>query len=188
MMTWNALRGQPVRVLVVDDEAPICRAVSLALQQAAYDVSTARSGETAYSLLNDSFQQILTEFARLIEPKIEIHQLFPNFRTKLDQSMILREKLWYVLQGVRAAEKEADEKQMRELQNRTEEFLGEAVHFLFYKDKESVERFVEEIFVTNEKQDLKGILHRFATYLETLFGQVNIRAVLVNHPFDTDKK
>jgi hypothetical protein len=144
--------------------------------------------ETAYSLLNDSFQQILTEFARLIEPKIEIHQLFPNFRTKLDQSMILREKLWYVLRGVRAAEKEADEKQMRELQNRTEEFLGEAVHFLFYKDKESVERFVEEIFVTNEKQDLKGILHRFATYLETLFGQVNIRAVLVNHPFDPDKK
>ena len=31
MMTWNALRGQPIRVLVVDDEAPICRAVSLAL-------------------------------------------------------------------------------------------------------------------------------------------------------------
>ena len=64
---------------------------------------------------------------------------------------------------------------------------AEAVHFLFYKDKESVERFVEEIFVTFDKQDLVGILHRFATYLETLFGQVNIRAVLVDHPFDPEK-
>jgi hypothetical protein len=143
--------------------------------------------ETAYSLLNDSFQQILTDFARLIEPKTEVHQLFPNFRTKLEQSLILREKLWYVLKGVRAAEKTADDKQMRDLHDRLEEFLGEAVHFLFYKDKESVERFVEEIFVTNDKQDLVGILHRFATYLETLFGQINIRAVLVDHPFDPDK-
>jgi hypothetical protein len=143
--------------------------------------------ETAYSLLNDSFQQILTEFARLIEPKTQVHQLFPNFRTKLDQSLILREKLWNVLQGVRAAEKQVDDKQMRDLQNRLEDFLGESVHFLFYKDKESVERFVEEILVTSGNQDRVGILHRFATYLETLFGQINIRAVLVDHPFDPEK-
>ncbi|MEP7077102.1 MAG: hypothetical protein ABI878_14950 [Acidobacteriota bacterium] len=143
--------------------------------------------ETAYSLLNDSFQQILTDFARLIEPKTEVSQLFPNFRTKLEQSLILREKLWFVLKGVRAAEKTAEDKQMRDLQNRLADFLNEAVHFLFYKDKESVERFVEEIFVTNDKQDLVGILHRFATYLETLFGQINIRAVLVDHPFEPEK-
>lgn len=143
--------------------------------------------ETAYSLLNDSFQQILTDFARLLDPKTEVHDLFPNFRTKLEQSMILREELWRVLQSVRAAEKAPEAKQMRDLQKQMEDFLSEAVHFLFYKDKESVERFVEEIFVTVDKQDLVGILHRFATYLETLFGQVNIRAVLVDHPFDPEK-
>lgn len=143
--------------------------------------------ETAYSLLNDSFQQILTDFARLIEPKIEVHDLFPNFRTKLEQSVILRQELWRVLQSVRVAEKAPEQSQMRDLQKQMEDFLGEAVHFLFYKDKESVERFVEEIFVTVDKQDRIGILHRFATYLETLFGQVNIRAVLVDHPFDPEK-
>ena len=58
-MTWNALRGQPIRVLIVDDEAPICRAVSLALQQAAYEVKTARSGETAFSLLTAEHFDIL---------------------------------------------------------------------------------------------------------------------------------
>ena len=143
--------------------------------------------ETAYSLLNDSFQQILTDFARLIDQKVEVHDLFPNFRTKLEQSIILRVELWRVLRSVRAAEKLADDKKMHELRKQMEEFMGEAVHFLFYKDKESVERFVEEIFVTVDKQDLTGILHRFATYLETLFGQVNIRAVLVDHPFDPEK-
>ena len=143
--------------------------------------------ETAYSLLNDSFQQILTDFARLIEPKTEVQDLFPSFRTKLDQSMILRVELWRVLQSIRAAEKDPDPKKVRDLQRQMENFMGEAVHFLFYKDKESVERFVEEIFVTIDKQDLSGILHRFATYLETLFGQVNIRAVLVDQPFEPEK-
>src|SRR5215470_16260458 len=143
--------------------------------------------ETAYSLLNDSFQQILTDFARLIEPKTEVHDLFPSFRTKLEQSMILRVELWRVLQSVRVAEKSAEAKEVRDMHRQMENFMGEAVHFLFYKDKESVERFVEEIFVTVEKQDLVGILHRFSTYLETLFGQVNIRAVLVDHPFDPEK-
>ena len=143
--------------------------------------------ETAYSLLNDSFQQILTDFARLIEPQTEVHDLFPNFRTKLEQSVILRQELWRVLKSVRVAEKAPEQKPMQDLQKQMEDFLAEAVHFLFYKDKESVERFVEEIFVTVDKQDRVGILHRFATYLETLFGQVNIRAVLVDNPFDPEK-
>jgi len=143
--------------------------------------------ETAYSLLNDSFQQILTDFARLIEPKTEVQDLFPSFRTKLEQSVILRVELWRVLRSIRVAEKNPEPKHVRDLQKQMENFMGEAVHFLFYKDKESVERFVEEIFVTFDKQDLVGILHRFATYLETLFGQVNIRAVLVDRPFDPEK-
>ena len=51
------------------------------------------------------------------------------------------------------------------------------------KDKETVERFVEEILVTSDKKDLVPILHRFGAYLETLFGQVNMRTVLAKQPF-----
>ena len=46
--------------------------------------------ETAFSLLNDSFQQTLVNFAQLIEPNIEPTKLFPNFQAKLKQSLILR--------------------------------------------------------------------------------------------------
>ena len=43
--------------------------------------------ETSYSLLNDSFQQTLVNFAQLIEPNLEPSKLFPNFQTKLEQSL-----------------------------------------------------------------------------------------------------
>jgi len=55
---------------------------------------------------------------------------------------------------------------------------------LFYKDTETVERFIEEVLVTTDKKDLVPILHRFGAYIETLFGQVNMRTVLAKHPFN----
>ncbi len=89
-MIWDAMRSQAIRVLIVDDEAPICRAVSLALQQAAYTVTTARSGETAYSLLKaehfdiliidlripDERGDVIFEFAAGVQPHQRYASLF----------------------------------------------------------------------------------------------------------------
>jgi hypothetical protein len=144
--------------------------------------------ETAYSLLNDSFQHILTGFARLIDQKVQIADLFPNSTVKLDRSLKLREELWRVLQHVQQAEKKPNDASLTVLQKKLGEFLVGPVNYLFSKDKESVERFVEEIGVTRDEKDLTGILHRFATYLETLFGQINMRTVLAEHPFEAPKK
>jgi hypothetical protein len=143
--------------------------------------------ETAYSLLNDSFEQILTGFARLIDPKVEVADLFPNFGIKLQRSLRLRKDLWSLMKVVQSAEKDATEKAIRDMQKRQSEFLEESVHFLFYKDKESIERFAEALAVTVDGKDLVGTLHRYGTYLETLFGQVNMRTALVDHPFDPNK-
>ena len=144
--------------------------------------------ETAYSLLNDSFQHILTGFARLMDPKVQIADLFPNSSLKLERSLKLREELYLVLQAVQAAEKQANTAARATLQKKLGEFLTGPVNYLFSKDKESVERFVEEIGVTHDEKDLVGILHRFATYLETLFGQINMRTVLADHPFEPKTK
>lgn len=144
--------------------------------------------ETAYSLLNDSFQQTLVTFAQLIEPKIEPTKLFPNFQSKLQQSQILRRNLWQSLQVVREAEKNPEKTKLDALHKHLTEFNDTTLHFLFYKDMETVERFIEEVLVTPDKKDLVPILHRFGAYLETLFGQINMRAVLANHPFENGEK
>lgn len=140
--------------------------------------------ETAYSLLNDSFQQTLIGFAQLLEPNIVPEEIFPNFQTKLKHSIVLRQDLWEILQSVQAAEKNPDKTEIDSLHGRLNEFLAATLHFLFYKDMETVERFIEEVLVTDNKKDLVPILHRFGAYLETLFGQVNMRTVLAKHPFD----
>lgn len=141
--------------------------------------------ETSYSLLSEGFQQMLIGFARLVDPKAKGHDLFPNFKTKLDESLVLRTELSRLAQLVQATEQQPEKQNIDKLQTSLREFMVEKVRFLFYKDTETVERFIEEILVTQQNKDLVPILHRFGAYLDTLFGQVNLRAVLTDHPFES---
>jgi hypothetical protein len=140
--------------------------------------------ETAHSLLNDGFQQILAGLTRIIYPETEIVDLFPEFQTKLEHSLVLRSELWAVAESVQAAERMPKGKQIETMRRSLQDFMNGSMRYLFYKDTETVERFIEEILVTSQTQDLVPILHRFGAYLETLFGQVSLRSVLANHPFE----
>lgn len=142
--------------------------------------------ETAYELLSNSFRQILAGFARVVDAQIQPSDLFPNFQTKLEQSLALRQHLWQALRAVQSAEQNPDKKLLQAMTDELHEFLDKTVTSLFHKDKETFERFAEEIFATEEKKDLVPILHRFGAYLETLLGQVNMRTVLSDHPFDRE--
>ncbi|MEK7725320.1 MAG: hypothetical protein AAB336_13280 [Acidobacteriota bacterium] len=143
--------------------------------------------ETSYALLNDSFQQTLVNFAQLIEPDLEPNKVFPNFQTKLDQSLALRKNLWSIQLEVQKVEQNPEAASTEELYEKLNNFLKENLRYLFYKDCETVERFAEEVLRISSKNDLSPILHRFGAYLETLLGQVNMRTVLADHPFDYPK-
>jgi hypothetical protein len=139
--------------------------------------------ETAYSLLNDSLQLTLVNFAQLIDYNIDPTDIFPNLQTKEEQSIELRKNMWDLLQHVKNAEKEVENFPLDSLHLNLNKFRDENLYFLFYKDMETVDRFIEEVLIT-DKKELVPILHRFGAYLETLLGQVNMRAVLANHPFE----
>ena len=143
--------------------------------------------ETAYSMLNESFQHTLASLARLIDPSVELITLFPSFRINFERSLALRSELWKLVRLTQEAEQNPEKPQIESLNKSLREFMNGTINFLFYKDTETFERFVEEILVTKQNKDLVPILHRFGAYLETLFGQVGMRAVLEKHPFDSQK-
>ena len=51
--------GERTRVLVVDDEPAICKALTIALQRAGYDALSAQSGDSALALLANEHVDIL---------------------------------------------------------------------------------------------------------------------------------
>ncbi len=140
--------------------------------------------ESAYGVMNDSIRQLLAGFARLSEPGISAIDIFPDFHVKLEQSIELRSRLWDILEQVRKLERSVTPQSFSGLKTELKKFLGDPVSFLFYKDRETFERFCNEIIVTGDGSDVGPVLHRFSAYVETLFGQVGMRAVLSNHPFE----
>ncbi|MFV0387538.1 MAG: hypothetical protein ACK5NT_02190 [Pyrinomonadaceae bacterium] len=139
--------------------------------------------ENSYYLLNDSLQLTLVNFAKLIDQNVEGSDLFPGFREKEQQSIKLRQDLWNVLQEVQKAEHDSENYPMESLRILLNDFVESSLGYIFYKDIETVERFIEEIMLTKDKKDIVPILHRFGAYAETLLGQINMRAVLAKHPF-----
>jgi hypothetical protein len=140
--------------------------------------------ENAYGLLRDCFQQSTVALAQLFNPSLEGSQLFDTFQTKLQQSLALRRDLWTLLLLVRRAEKERDQRPVAPLLERLAEFREGSLRYLMYKDWEACERFMEEVGAARGAVELSPVLHRFGAYMETLHGQVNMRAVLANHPFE----
>lgn len=139
--------------------------------------------ENAHGLLRDSFQQSIVALAQIFETTLDGALLFYAFQTKLDQSLALRGDIWTLLQHVRHAEREREQRSFTPLVERLLAFREESLRFLMYKDWESYERFVEEIGAARGATELAPVLHRFGAYLETLFSQINMRAVLADHPF-----
>jgi len=139
--------------------------------------------ETAYASLNDSFEQILAGFARLVDPQVVVTDLFPGIHLKLERSLSLRRHLWKALQAVKNAEADPRPAMVEAVRKELTIFMAEPIEYLFFKDRDTLERFAEEVIATSEPKDLVPILHRFGAYLETLFGLVNMRTVLGSHPF-----
>lgn len=138
--------------------------------------------ENAHGLLRDCFQQSAVALAQCFDPAVEGGQLFPVFHTKLDQSLALRHDLWSLVRVMRRASQGAA--QAPPVLERLKAFEGGSLRLLMYKDREPFERFVEEAETARDAAELAAVLHRFDAFLETLFGQVNMRAVLSAHPFD----
>ena len=107
-----------------------------------------------------------------------------SFRINFERSLVLRSELWNLVRLTQEAEQVPERPQIESLNKSLRDFMNGTINFLFYKDTETFERFVEEILVTKQNKDLVPILHRFGAYLETLFGQVGMRAVLEKHPFN----
>jgi len=142
--------------------------------------------ENACGLLRDCYQQSVVALAQSHDPALAGERLFDSFETKLEQSLALRRDLWRLIQLVRTAS--AESLTTAQLLEGINDFHEGSIRHLMYKDWEPLERFVEEVESARTPAELAQTLHRFEAFLETLFGQVNMRAVLNGHPFDAKEE
>ena len=140
--------------------------------------------ESAAGLLRDCYQQSVVALAECFDSALDGRQLFPSFQTKLEQSLTLRRDIWSLVKLVKRLSAEGETFEHSFLLERMGAFSEGSQRYLMYKDWEPFERFVEEVESARAPGDMSRALNRFEAFLETLFGQVNMRAVLADYPFD----
>ena len=88
--TEDEMHEQPIRILVVDDEPAICKALSIALSRAGYDVTIALSGDAALTRvatsrfdamlvdlrIPDTRGDVLFEIAAATQPRLRSSTVF----------------------------------------------------------------------------------------------------------------
>lgn len=140
--------------------------------------------ENAHGLLRDCFQQSLVALATVFDPTFDGTTAFDMFQTKLEQSLHLREDIWRLLCHLRRFESRPDKTAVAPLIERITLFRDTSLRFLMYKDWDEYDRFLDEVQSARNLEELLKTIHLLSTFLETLLGQINMRAVLANHPFD----
>jgi hypothetical protein len=140
--------------------------------------------ENSAGLLRDCYQQSVVALAQSFNPAVDGGGLFRSFQTKLEQSLTLRRELWQLVLLVRRAFAEGETFPRSRVIEGLKAFSEGSQRYLMYKDWEVFDRFVEEADSAHGAGEFSRTLHRFEAFLETLFGQVNMRAVLAERPFN----
>jgi len=143
--------------------------------------------ENAHGLLRNSFQQSAVSIAQSFDRELDSGRLFDNFQTRLEQSLLLRKELWVIMQFVKKAETDGEKFPTSKLHDELMSFRGGSMRYLMFKDWEASERFIDEVISARGVAELKPVLHRLGAYLETLHGQICMRAVLADYPFEYPK-
>lgn len=134
----------------------------------------------AHDIMTNCLQQSTITLARTFDENLVGARLFDNSDMRYRQSLQLLNELTTLLQLVEACEKNQNNA-LRNLSAGVEKFRSESLELLMYSDWPQFESFCERIALAGMPRiELEAVLHQFHCYLETLLGQVKMRAVLAN--------
>jgi hypothetical protein len=135
----------------------------------------------AHDVLTNCLQQSTITLAMVFDPELMGARLFNNSDMRYRQSLQLCHDLSELLQVIENCETSSEEDRLQFLSSGIQKFRDESLEFLMYSDWPQFESFCERINVAgSEYASLASLLHQFRCYVETLLGQVRMRAVLAN--------
>jgi hypothetical protein len=134
--------------------------------------------ENSHGILRDCFQQSVMQLAQVFQPDLEGKNVFSQFATKYEQSILVRDALIRLLSTVHGFQRTREEGLAQKLKQDVADFHERSLKYLMYRDWGGFELFFVEILKCESVPGLVQIAHRFETYLVTLLREVSKRDVL----------
>jgi DNA-binding transcriptional ArsR family regulator len=157
-------------------------------------------------ILTNIYQQGIVHLGQAFDPILQGREVFPDFVSRLEESLKLRRDIWLFHQVIENLERVIEQSRPRNETIPVIEAVKTLRNFIFYYqnisfqfvrcyDRESFQRFFEQtdqfIVADIEKPDsleaFKHNLHRFKMFLETTLASINNRAELRELPFGKEE-
>jgi hypothetical protein len=173
----------------------------------ARDINLLRAGITrSRGLLTNIFQQGIIHLAQVIDPGLDGKLVFPDFISRLDESLKVRRDVWLFHRIIDNMERVIDEAMAKDEPIPVLEAMGTLRNFIFYyqnvsfqyvrcDDREDFQKFFEKVghlqgAITSDPEKLREFrqeLHAFKMFLETTLASINNRTELRNTPFGAEE-
>jgi hypothetical protein len=157
--------------------------------------------DSAHGVMKNFLEQAVLLLIETIHPHISGSDIFPEFKSKKEQSLRLREDLWVfheILKNIIPILEDENQEPLtkRAMYHALLEFIqyfeGLSMNFVRYTDYESFQNFFEEIrgfkgetFISEARsREIAKTMENFRIFLETTFSLVNQRAELNGIPVD----
>jgi hypothetical protein len=135
----------------------------------------------AHDVLTNCLQQSTVSLAIALDRTLVGAVLFKNSTKRYQQSLQLCRDLEDLLAQVEtAAENPIPAESLPALKVALDKFRDESLECLMYSDWPQFESFCERIGLGGSHAEFDSVLHQFQCYIETLLGQVKMRAVLAD--------
>ena len=134
--------------------------------------------EDAAGLLRDLYQQTVIGLAETFSSEVDGRTLFPDYRTRREQSQRVRDDLALLVRTTQAFRAAPDKRSVLALVTELEAFRRGSMRHLMYKDWSLVERFLAGFSRERPPRAFLPAAGQFEAFVKTLIREVGKRSVL----------
>ncbi len=140
--------------------------------------------ENSHGMLRNCYQSCVVTLAQAFDREFDGKAAFPSMMENLQRAQKLRQDLWTLRQYLRDVLQSRSTPETNSIVERLAAFRESSLHLLMYRDWGEFERLSDCLITATVPLDVRTLLRKFVTFLETLLAEVSKRSVLKESAHD----
>ena len=141
--------------------------------------------ETTWGLLDNCFRNAIVTLAQAFDKNFDGKLVFPAVVDRIAEAQKLKNDLWALRQYCKEVLAKKEELDLGKIMLRMTEFRESSLRYLLYRDWEEIDRFYDAIAAAGNRIEIRTLLRKLTSFLETLVVEVSKRSVLSEHAVDS---
>jgi len=134
--------------------------------------------ENSHGMLRNCYQSCVVTLAQAFDRSFDGRAVFPSMLENMQRAQKARQDLWDLRQYLRDILQNKSAMDTNSVVERIAAFCEASLRYLMYRDWGEFERLSDALVMATNAIEVRTLLRKFATFLETLLEEVSKRSVL----------